>query len=230
MNFKTSTGSEERAISNKNVSTGDSLGLRRLARLEKVEQEYQEKEMIFARGDVADALFSIRRGLVKLGVTTLDGKEAVLRILREGDIFGEECLATSSSRNSTAMAIEPSILIRVPRASVARAIRRDPTFAKSLVAHFVHRVEDAEEELADQILNSSEKRLAKALLKIAGVDKGSIQGGILPAVDQKTLADMVGTTRSRVSYFMNRFRRLGLIDYNGSLKVYPTLLEFLNRE
>ena len=229
MKFTKSKSGEERSKSGRHASNGDSLDLRRLARPERIVRKYQEREIVFSQGESADALFFVRHGLVKLAVTTSNGKKAVLRILREGDLFGEECLSASSSRNSTAITMEPSILIRAPRASVVRAFRLDPAFAKLLVAHVLHRIEDTEEGLVDQILSSSEKRLAKTLLKISGVGNGSSPARTLRAVDQKTLADMVGTTRSRVSYFMNRFRRLGLIDYNGSLRVYPKLSEYLDR-
>lgn len=193
------------------------------------EREYKEKEIIFSQGDPADALFSLRTGVVKLMVTAGDGKRAVVRIMGETEIFGEECLADRRFRNTTAVALEPSTAMHVPRRLVMLAIRRDPGFARECVTHLLNRLERSEEELVDQIMNSSETRLARALLAMSGVAAGSTQTKTLNHIDQRTLAEMVGTTRSRISFFMNRFRRRGLIDYNGSLNVHPTLLDFLNR-
>jgi CRP/FNR family transcriptional regulator, cyclic AMP receptor protein len=193
------------------------------------DRDYQEKQIIFSKGDKADALFVIRSGSIKLMMTTENGKRAVLRIANAQEIFGEDCLARRPVRNSTAVAIEPSAVTQVPRSKVIRAIRENSDFAKEFVAHLLARLERSEDELADQILNSSEKRLARVLLAMSGVRAGSNRVRTLPTIDQRTLAEMVGTTRSRVSFFMNRFRRLGLIDYNGSLRVYPKLFTFANK-
>jgi CRP/FNR family transcriptional regulator, cyclic AMP receptor protein len=214
---------------NNHLSINDSLGFHGMTRVHVTECEYKEKEVIFSQGDAADALFSVRGGGVKLMVKAGNSKRAVLRVMGEREVFGEECLGHRRFRTATAVALEPSILAQVPRRHVILAIRQDPAFASEFVTHLLTRVERTEEELVDQILHSSEIRLARTLLEMSGVKRGSTQARAIHAIDQKTLAEMVGTTRSRVSFFMNRFRRLGLIDYNGSLHVYPTLLEFLNR-
>jgi len=212
------------------LSAPDSLYLLRKISPSIIAREYSDKEIVFSQGDKADALFSIRNGHVKLTVATSPEKKAVLRILRRGDLFGEECLARHRVRAATATAIGPSLITRAPRAAIARALRQDPACARMFLSHLLCRIDSVEEELVDQILNSSEKRLARALLAIAGIDKSSTQTEILRNIDQQTLAEMVGTTRSRVSYFMNRFRKLGLIDYNGSLRVHPSLFAYLHRK
>jgi CRP/FNR family transcriptional regulator, cyclic AMP receptor protein len=212
------------------LSAGTSLEFYGMPVAHVTERKYREKEVIFSQGDVADGLFSVRGGGVKLMVKAGNGKRAVLRIIGEKEVFGEECLGYRRFRTATAVALEPSILVQVPRRDVIFAIRRDPAFAREFVTHLLTRVEHTEEELVDQILHSSEIRLARTLLEMSGVKRGPTRARALHAIDQKTLAEMVGTTRSRVSFFMNRFRRLGLIDYNGSLHVYPALLEFLNRQ
>lgn len=217
-------------MANKHLSMDNSLDFHGVTLAHVTEREYKEKEVIFSQGEAADALFSVRDGGVKLMVNAGNGKRAVLRIMGEREVFGEECLGHRRVRTATAVALEPSILVQVPRRDVILALRRDPAFAREFANHLLARMERAEAELVDQILHSSEIRLARTLLEMSGVKQGSTQASALHAVDQKTLAEMVGTTRSRVSFFMNRFRRLGLIDYNGSLQVYPALLEFLNRQ
>jgi CRP/FNR family transcriptional regulator, cyclic AMP receptor protein len=163
-------------------------------------------------------------------VTTRGGKTAVLRILRRGDVFGEECLARKRIRNATATAVGLATIRQVRTASIVRAIRENSAFAKMFVSHLLLRIERVEEELVDQILNSSEKRLARALLTMAGAGARSMRTETLQNIDQRTLAELVGTTRSRVSYFMNRFRRLGLIEYNGVLRIHRGLASYLKRQ
>jgi CRP/FNR family transcriptional regulator, cyclic AMP receptor protein len=189
--------------------------------------DYRSKQSIFVQGDKADALFYIRVGHVKLTVTSKSGKKAVIAILREGDFFSEGCVTKQSSRISTATAIEATTISRVMRADIVRMIRRDPVFAKLFISHLLIRIGRIEEEFLDQIFNSSEKRLARILLLMAGLGPHAETEPVLLKVSQATLAEMVGTTRSRVSYFMNRFRSRGLIDYNGSVHVLPGLLRFL---
>lgn len=217
-------------MAGENKSGSDSNCLLETAFPRTREREFHLKEVVYSQGDAADALFSVRTGTVKLAVSSRSGKRAVLRIAAAGDIFGEECLIADAVRNATAMAIEPSVIARIPRKSVMRSIRRNHAFAGLFTSHLLHRIRALEEEIMDQILDSSERRLAKTLVKIAGLDGGATQPAKIRAVDQGTLAQMIGTTRSRVSYFMNRFRRLGLIDYNGSLQVSPTMFTFLNRK
>jgi CRP/FNR family transcriptional regulator, cyclic AMP receptor protein len=193
-------------------------------------QDYGNKQTIFAQGDKADALFYIRGGHVKLTVTSKDGKKAVIAILHRGDFFGEGCLIKQSLRNSTATAVEAATIVRATSADIARIIRREPAFAKLFVSHLLVRIGRIEEEFLDQIFNSSERRLARTLLLMTDFGPLSEPEPALLKVSQRTLAEMVGTTRSRVSYFMNSFRSRGFIDYNGSLQVHPALLKFLSHD
>jgi CRP-like cAMP-binding protein len=192
--------------------------------------EYRNKQVIFAQGDKADALFYIRYGHVKLTVASKSGKKAVIAILRRGDFFGEGCVTKQSLRISTATAIEATTIVRVMRADIVRTIHREPEFAKLFISHLVIRIGRIEEEFLDQIFNSSEKRLARILLLMAGFGLHAETEPVLFKVSQRTLAEMVGTTRSRVSYFMNSFRSRGFIDYNGSMHVHPALLTFLTND
>jgi len=192
-----------------------------------VTQEYRSGEAVFAQGDKADAMFYIQDGNVKLTVTSDNGKKAVIAIFRKGDFFGENCLTRASLRPSTAKTIRASTITRVERAAIVRILHEEPAFAKLFASHLLFRIGRIEEDLVDQVCNSSEKRLARILLLLADFGmKGSPDSGV-PKIDQETLAEMVGTTRSRVSYFMNRFREKGFIDYNGSLHVHKALHTFL---
>ena len=193
-------------------------------------RDYRNRQTIFAQGDKADAMFYVQNGNVKLTVESKSGKKAVIAILRHGDFFGEGCLARQSLWTSTAMAIQPSTIARVKRAPILRIIRQEPAFAKLFISYLLFRIGRIEDEFVDQIFSSSEKRLARILLLLAGVGLQSKPKLALVKVNQETLAEMVGTTRSRVSYFMNRFREMGFIDYNGSLRVHKTLLTFLLNE
>jgi len=193
-------------------------------------RDYRNRQTIFAQGDKADAMFYVQNGNVKLTVVSKSGKKAVIAILRHGDFFGEGCLTRQSLWTSTATAIQPSTIARVKRAAIVRIIRREPAFAKLFISYLLFRIGRIEDEFVDQIFSSSEKRLARILLLLAGVGLQSKPKLALVKVNQETLAEMVGTTRSRVSYFMNRFREMGFIDYNGSLRVHKTLLTFLLNE
>ena len=190
-------------------------------------QNYEERQVVFAQGDKSDAMFYIRNGTVKLTVVSRAGKKAVVAILRRGDLFGESCLGRQSLRRSTATVIHPSVIARVNRAAILRVIQREPAFARLFVSYLLFRIGRLEEEHVDQVLNRSEKRLARTLLLLAAFGLPSKPDSALLKVSQETLAELVGTTRSRVSHFMNRFRKMGLIDYNGSLRVHQTLLGFL---
>ena len=190
-------------------------------------RDYQNKQLIFSQGDVADAMFYIEAGNVKLTVISKRGKKAVVAIFRQGDFFGEGCLGTAALRVSTATAVQLSTVVRVERASIVRIIHDDPVFARLLIAHLLSRVARVEEDFLDQLFNSSEKRLARTLLLLAGFGTQDKTHPATLKVSQGTLAEMIGTTRSRVSFFMNRFRKLGLIEYNGSLQVHRELLNFL---
>ncbi len=192
--------------------------------------EYRNKQVIFAQGDKAEALFYIRDGHVKLTVTSKGGKKAVIAVLRQGDFFGEGCVTKQSVRISTATAIEATTIVGVMREDLVRIIHREPEFAKLFISHLLIRIGQIEEEFLDQIFSSSEKRLARILLLMAGFELQAETEPALLKVSQQTLAEMVGTTRSRVSYFMNSFRSRGFIDYNGSVHVHPALLTFLTED
>jgi CRP/FNR family cyclic AMP-dependent transcriptional regulator len=190
-------------------------------------RDYRSRQAIFTQGDKADSMFYIQNGNVKLTVVSKSGKRAVIGILRPGDSFGEGCLTAQSLRMSTATAIQPSTIARVKRATIVRFIRQEPKFAKRFISYLLFRMGQIEKEFVDQIFSSSEKRLARILLLLAGFGLQSRTEPVLLRVSQETLAEMVGTTRSRVSYFMNRFREKGLIDYNGTLRVHRALLTFI---
>jgi CRP/FNR family transcriptional regulator, cyclic AMP receptor protein len=200
------------------------IGSRRTSR------EYRNKQPIFSQGDAADAMFYVEAGNVKLTVLSKRGKKAVIAIFRQGDFFGEGCLGASSLRMSTATAVQLSTIVRVEKAIIVRIIHDDPVFARLLIAHLLSRVVRIEEDFLDQLFNSSEKRLARTLLLLANFGTQSKPHPAILKVSQGTLAEMVGTTRSRVSFFMNRFRKMGLIDYNGSLRVHRALFTFLLHE
>lgn len=190
-------------------------------------QEYRSGQAIFEQGDKADAIFYIKTGNAKLTVLSKSGKKAVIAILRCGDFFGEGCLTGESVRSSTAKAIRASTITSVKRQAIVRILKQEPAFAKLFISHLLFRIERVEEDLADQVCSSSEKRLARILLLLSDFGMQEKPELALPKVDQETLAEMVGTTRSRVSYFMNRFREMGFIDYNGSLHVHKSLHTFL---
>jgi CRP-like cAMP-binding protein len=206
-----------------------SLGLLKTFDTRTITREYLSKETIYAQGEKSDALFFIRSGNVKLTARSISGKKAIIAILHDGDFFGEGCLAPRSLRMSTATAVETSSITRVTRASIAHSIHREPAFAKFFVSHLVLRIARIEEAFADQIFSNSERRLARILLVMAGFGNQPEPQPVLLKISQETLAEMVGTTRSRVSYFMNRFRDLGFIDYNGTLRIHPSLLTFLTK-
>jgi len=187
--------------------------------------EYKKKKRVFSQGDVADAVFYIQKGRVKLTVVSRRGKEAVVAILGANDFFGEGCLAGQSCRMATATAISDSSIMRVNKAYVMSVLHEEPAFAEFFLRHVLSRNIRIEEDLVDQLFNSSEKRLARVLLLLANFGKEGTPELIIPKVSQEILAEMVGTTRSRVSFFMNRFRKLGFIEYNGGLKIKSSLLD-----
>jgi len=194
----------------------------------KTVREYHDKEAVFTQGDNADAVFYIQDGKVKLTVVSKRGKEAVVAILQRGEFFGEGCLAGQTLRMATANAIANPTILRVEKPRMVRLIHQEPKFAESFIAYLLSRNIRVEEDLVDQLFNSSEKRLARLLLLLARFGKESAQPEpIIPQVSQETLAAMIGTTRSRVSFFMNRFRQLGFIHYNGGLQVHSSLLNII---
>jgi CRP/FNR family cyclic AMP-dependent transcriptional regulator len=183
-----------------------------------------KKRIIFAQGDRADAVFYIQKGKVKLTVVSKSGREATLGILNQGNFFGEGALAGQNFRMGFAATITDCQLLRIEKKAMVLALHREHTFSDMFVAYLLARNIRYEEDLVDQLFNSSEKRLARLLLLLARFGKDGVPENVVPKISQETLAEMVGTTRSRVSYFMNRFRKLGFIHYNGGLKVHSSLL------
>jgi CRP-like cAMP-binding protein len=185
----------------------------------------RKKQIIFTQGDVADAVFYIQEGKVLLTVVSKIGKEATLGIFNEGDFFGEGCLVGRSFRMKSATAMTDCELLRIDKKAMMRALHREHEFSDLFVAYLLARNIRYEEDLVDQLFNSSEKRLARILLLLAHFGKEGTPESVIPKISQETLAEMIGTTRSRVSFFMNRFRKLGFLDYGGSeLQVHSSLL------
>ena len=180
--------------------------------------------VVFAQGGPADSVFYLQEGAVKLTVLSSSGKEAVVAMLGRGDFFGEGCLAGQTLRMGTATAVVPTTVLQIPKAEMTRTLHEQPAFADRFIAHMLGRNIRIEEDLVDQLFNSSEKRLARTLLLLARYGKEDKTTRTLPRLSQETLAEMVGTTRSRVNFFMNKFRKLGFIQYNGGLKINNSLL------
>jgi CRP-like cAMP-binding protein len=189
---------------------------------------FAKKQKIFAQGDTADAVFYVQAGKVRLTVVSQAGKEATIAIVSEGNFFGEGSLAGQLLRMGSAEAMTDCEILRVDKKTMMDALRREPSFSEMFVAYLLARNIRYEEDLVDQLFNSSEKRLARVLLLLAHFGKEGIPQTVVPKMSQETLAEMVGTTRSRVSFFMNRFRKLGFIDYaggtEGALQVHSSLL------
>ena len=186
--------------------------------------------VVFAQGTQANSVFYVQEGGVKLSVLSSAGKEAVVAMLGPGDFLGEGCLAGQPLRMGTATAVMRTALLRVPRRDMVRMLHEHPAFSDRFLSHMLTRNIRIEEDLVDQLFNSSEKRLARTLLLLARYGKEDTTQRVLPKLSQETLAEMVGTTRSRVNFFMNKFRKLGLIEYNGGLKVHNSLLSIVLHE
>jgi CRP/FNR family transcriptional regulator, cyclic AMP receptor protein len=187
--------------------------------------DYKQNQKVFSQGDRADAVFYIQKGQVKLTVVSRNGKEAVIAILGvESPFFGEGCLAGQSIRMATATTMSESSIMRIKKAAMVRVLHDEPTFSELFLHHILFRSIRIEEDLVDQLFNSSEKRLARVLLMLANFGKEGTAELVIPQISQETLAEIIGTTRSRVSFFMNRFRKLGFIHYNGGLQVHRSLL------
>ena len=186
--------------------------------------EYGAKRNIFTQGQPADSVFYLQRGKVKLAVTSQQGREAIVAILEAGEFFGEGCLAGKQLRMETATAITDSTLTRIEKPLMARMLHEQHRGSELFVTHLLLRNMRYEEDLVDQLFNSSEKRLARTLLLLAHFGKEGRAETILPTINQENLAQMVGTTRSRVSHFMNKFKKLGFVDYNDGLRVHSGLL------
>jgi CRP/FNR family transcriptional regulator, cyclic AMP receptor protein len=192
--------------------------------------KFHKKQAIFAQGDPCGSVLFIQSGTVKISVVAKSGKEAVVAILGEGDFFGEGCIAGQPVRVATATALSPVSVLEIDQREMIRVIHEEHEFADLFIAHMLRRNVRVEEDLVDQLFNSSEKRLARALLLIARYGKEDVPETIIPKVSQETLAEMVGTTRSRVSFFMNKFRKLGFIEYNGGLQINSSLLRVVLRD
>ena len=186
--------------------------------------EYRDGQCVFSQGDPAKTVFCIQKGGAKLSVLSARGKEAVIAILGAGNFFGEGCLAGQRFRMATATAIGPSTMLRIEQKEMMRVLHDQHTFSDAFIRHVLLRNIRVEADLVDQLFNSSEKRLARALLLIAHYGNEGEPKTDIPKISQETLAEMIGTTRARVSFFMNKFRKLGFIDYNGGLQVYHSLL------
>jgi CRP/FNR family cyclic AMP-dependent transcriptional regulator len=189
--------------------------------------EYQESQIVFSQSDPADAIFYIQKGKVKLTVVSHNGKEAVVAILGIGDFLGEGCLAAQPLRMATATAMSDCSVVRLEKSATIRVLHEQPAFSEMFLAYVLSRNIRIEEDLVDQLFNSSEKRLARLLLLLANFGKEGKPEPVIAKISQETLAEMIGTTRSRVSFFMNRFRKLGFIEYNGGLHVHSSLLNIV---
>ena len=186
--------------------------------------KYSKNQVVFSQGDAADSVFYIQKGKVKLTVTSGQGKEAVVAILGTDEFSGEGCLAGQPRRMATATTMTECEIMRLEKKAIVLALHDKPAFSEMFIAHLLARTIRVEEDLVDQLFNSSEKRLARALLLLANFGKEGRPEPIIAKVSQETLAEMIGTTRSRVSHFMNKFRQLGFIDYNGTMEVHSSLL------
>jgi CRP/FNR family transcriptional regulator, cyclic AMP receptor protein len=190
--------------------------------------ELKKGQAIFCQGDAANAVFYVQKGRIKLTVISKRGKEATIALLGSGSFLGEECIAAiQPQRMATATALTPSTILRIDRKEMVRVLHEEQLFSEIFVSYLLTRNTRIQEDLVDQLFNSSEKRLARALLLLAQFGKDGAPETVIPKIGQETLAEMIGTTRSRVSFFMNRFRKLGFIEYNGTLSVHSSLLNVI---
>jgi CRP/FNR family transcriptional regulator, cyclic AMP receptor protein len=192
--------------------------------------DYRRGQRVFSQGDPADAVFYIQEGSIKVTVVSTRGKEAVVAMQGAGDFFGEGCLNGQPLRLATVAAMTESVIMRFDKGSILRVLHDEPTFSEFFMQHLLARNARVEEDLVDQLFNSSEKRLARLLLLMANFGKEGRPEPVIAKVNQEMLAEMIGTTRSRVSFFMNKFRKLGFIEYNGHLEVHTSLLNMVLRE
>jgi CRP/FNR family transcriptional regulator, cyclic AMP receptor protein len=192
--------------------------------------DYRKDQIIFSQGEVADAVFYIQQGKVKLTVVSEQGKEAVVAILEAGHFFGEGCLNGHPRYIATTRAMEECVITRIDKATMIATVHNEPEFSELFMSYLLTRNSRIEEDLIDQLFNSSEKRLARLLLLLANFGKEGRPQPIVGKFSQEMLAEMIGTTRSRVSFFMNKFRKLGFIEYNGKLEVHSSLLNLVLRE
>jgi CRP-like cAMP-binding protein len=196
----------------------------------KSDAKFHKDQVVYAQGDPADCVFYLRSGRVKVTVVSEGGKEAVVAILPPGSFCGEECLTGHALRLSTLKTLNETVLVRMAKASTVSALHDDRQFAELFTSYLMERNIRVQEDLVDQLLNSTEKRLARLLLILANYGKEEHPDPIVPKINQETLAEMIGTTRTHVNFFMNKFRQLGLIEYNGDIKVHRSLLNMLLHE
>jgi len=189
--------------------------------------EYSKDQMVFSQGDPADTVFYIQKGKIKLAVVSDAGKEAVIALLGTGDFLGEGCLAAQPIRMATATAMSDCSIVRLEKAAMIRVLHEEPAFSAMFLAYLLSRNLRIEADLVDQLFNSSQKRMVRVLLLLAHFGKEGKPEPVVAKISQETLAEMIGTTRSRVSFFMNRFRKLGFIEYNGGLHVHSSLLNIV---
>jgi CRP-like cAMP-binding protein len=193
-------------------------------------EEFKRKETIFSQGDLGKTVLYIQKGGVRLSVVNQRGKEAVVAVLGPGDFFGEGCLAGQAQRIGTATAVTATTVLMIEKKEMSRMLHAEHAFSDRFIAHMLSRNIRVEEDLVDQLFNSSEKRLARALLLLARYGKEDTTEKVLPKISQEMLAEMIGTTRSRVNFFMNKFRKMGLIKYNGGLEINSSLLSVVLHE
>jgi CRP-like cAMP-binding protein len=190
-------------------------------------RKYPKGQVVFSQGDPGDAVFYIQKGRAKLTVVSEHGKEVVIAILGVEEFFGEGCLAGQAQRIATVTTMTDSVIARLEKSTIIQVIHQEPAFSEKLIAHLLARSIRVEADLIDQLFNSSEKRLARLLLLLANFGKEGTPEPVIAKISQETLAEMIGTTRSRVSFFMNKFRKLGFIRYNGSIEVHSSLLNVI---
>jgi CRP/FNR family transcriptional regulator, cyclic AMP receptor protein len=192
--------------------------------------KYSKDQIVFSQGQPADAVFYLQKGKAKLTVVSEQGKEAIVAIINSNDFFGEGSLAGQPMRISTVTAMMDSVIVRIEKTAILRVIHEEPAFSEMFMAHLLSRTIRVEADLVDQLFNSSEKRLARLLLLLANFGKEGKPETTIAKISQETLAEMIGTTRSRVSFFMNKFRKLGFINYNGHIEVHSSLLNLVLHE
>jgi CRP-like cAMP-binding protein len=193
-------------------------------------KRHAKDEIVFSQGEPADAVFYIQKGKVKVSVVSEQGKEAIVAILDAKEFFGEGCLAGQSRRMATVVTMTDAVISRLEKKAVVRVLQQEPAFSEVFIAHLLDRNIRVEADLVDQLFNSSEKRLARMLLLLANFGQSEEPAPMIAKISQETLAEMIGTTRSRVSFFMNKFRKLGFISYNGGIEVHRSLLNVVLHE
>jgi CRP-like cAMP-binding protein len=216
-----------RARQDKERSVMKTVGERAFASVDgrRIVSKYQKRQIVFSQGEVADAVFYIQSGKVKSTVVSQHGKEAVIAILGSGDFFGEGCLAGQSKRTATVAALTECVVVRIESAALIRILHEEPAFSETFISHLLARNIRIEEDFVDQLFNSSERRLARALLLLANFEKDARSESVTPRISHEMLAEMIGTTRARVTFFMNGFRKRGFISYKGKmLEVHSSLL------